>query len=243
MLGKLCGIDEAGRGPIAGDLVMAGCILNAEVEGLNDSKKLSEKKREALFELIVPNSEFHIVKFSAQEIDDNGISVCLKRGLIEIIATLKCEEYLFDGNTAFGVQNLPTMIKADGKVAEVSAASILAKVTHDRDILQEALKYPEYQFEKHKGYGTKLHVEMIKKHGYCPIHRRSYKLKALQGTLFQPAAFRANPAILFINSSTFCEDDTLFFSSSIKYFFVLSSAILKVESTHSAFRDTFSSFL
>jgi ribonuclease HII len=178
--GKLCGIDEAGRGPIAGDLVMAGCILHLHVEGLNDSKKLSEKKREALYEMIVKNSTYHIVSISPKDIDDFGISACLKKGLIEIMTNLKCEEYLFDGNTNFGVTGLPTMIKADGKIAEVSAASILAKVTHDRDILKEAKLYPEYQFEKHKGYGTKLHVEMIKKHGYCKIHRRSYKLKALE---------------------------------------------------------------
>ena len=183
-MSRLCGIDEAGRGPIAGDLVMAGCILNVAVDGLNDSKKLSEKKRESLYELIVPSADFHIVKFSAQDIDKNGISICLARGLREIVSTLDADEYLFDGNTTFGVEGLETMVKADGKVAEVSAASILAKVTHDRDILKEAKKYPEYQFEKHKGYGTKLHVAMIKKHGYCPIHRRSYKLKALEATLF-----------------------------------------------------------
>ena len=183
-MSRLCGIEEAGRGPIAGDLVMAGCILNVAVDGLNDSKKLSEKKRESLYELIVPNAEFHIVKFSAQEIDENGISLCLASGLREIMSTLDADEYLFDGNTTFGVEGLETMVKADGKVAEVSAASILAKVTHDRDILKEAKKYPQYQFEKHKGYGTKLHVEMIKKYGYCPIHRRSYKLKALEATLF-----------------------------------------------------------
>lgn len=184
MLGKLCGIDEAGRGPIAGDLVMAGCILNAEVEGLNDSKKLTEKKREALYDKIILASSYHVVKFSPKQIDDDGISKCLASGLREIMENLKCENYLFDGNTTFGVDDLETMVKADGKVAEVSAASILAKVTHDRDILKEAKKYPEYQFEKHKGYGTALHVEMIKKYGYCPIHRRTYKLKALQSTLF-----------------------------------------------------------
>ena len=184
MLGTLCGIDEAGRGPIAGDLVMAGCILHQEIKGLNDSKKLTEKKRETLFEQIIENSNYHIVKFSAKEIDDNGISNCLKHGLENIMFNLQTDEYLFDGNTTFGVKGLNTMIKADGKIPEVSAASILAKVTHDRDILQEAKKYPEYFFEKHKGYGTKLHVEMIKKYGYCEIHRRSYKLKALETTLF-----------------------------------------------------------
>jgi len=184
MLGKLCGIDEAGRGPIAGDLVMAGCVLHEEIAGLNDSKKLSEKKREILYAQIIQKSIYHVVRISPQEIDERGISACLKRGLEEILENINADEFLFDGNSNFGVIGLPTMIKADGKVAEVSAASILAKVTHDRDILKEAKKYPEYQFEKHKGYGTKLHVEMIKKYGYCPIHRRSYKLKALQNTLF-----------------------------------------------------------
>ena len=180
----LCGIDEAGRGPIAGDLVIAGCILTGEVLGLNDSKKLSEKKRESLFEKIILNSKYHVVKFSPKQIDEEGISKCLATGLREIMKSLKCNEYLFDGNTTFGVNGLNTMVKADGKIAEVSAASIIAKVTHDRDILKESLKYPEYHFEKHKGYGTKLHVEMIKKYGYCKIHRRSYKLKALEATLF-----------------------------------------------------------
>lgn len=181
---KLCGIDEAGRGPIAGDLVIAGCILTGKVLGLNDSKKLSEKKREALFELIIQDASYHVVKFSAKYIDEEGISKCLANGLREIMKYLEADSYLFDGNTTFGVSGLETMVKADGKVAEVSAASILAKVTHDRDILIEAKKYPLYHFEKHKGYGTKLHIEMIKKHGYCDIHRRSYKLKALEPTLF-----------------------------------------------------------
>jgi len=180
----LCGIDEAGRGPIAGDLVMAGCILHKDIDGLNDSKKLTAKKREFLYELIVQNSDFYVFKATPKEIDDDGISICLQRGLKEIMNSLKCENYLFDGNTSFGIGGLETMIKADGKIPEVSAASIIAKVTHDRDILEEAKKYPEYQFEKHKGYGTKLHVEMIKQYGYCEIHRRSYKLKALEATLF-----------------------------------------------------------
>jgi len=176
----LCGIDEAGRGPCAGDLVMAGCILTSDVNGLNDSKKLSEKKREALFEEIVKNSVYHIVKFSPKEIDDIGISKCLESGLKEILNTLDADEYLFDGNSTFGVDGLSTMIKADGKIAEVSAASILAKVTHDRDILELAKKYPEWEFESHKGYGTKKHIELIKKYGYSPIHRMSYKIKELR---------------------------------------------------------------
>ncbi len=184
MNGRLCGIDEAGRGPIAGDLVIAGCILNSHIDGLNDSKKLSEKKREALYSEIIIDSHYHIVTFSPKQVDDDGISKCLAYGLKEIMKNLLCEEYLFDGNTSFGVKGLQTMVKADGKIAEVSAASILAKVTHDRNIIKDAKKYPVYEFEKHKGYGTARHVEMIKKHGYCEIHRRSYKLKALEVTLF-----------------------------------------------------------
>ena len=181
---KLCGIDEAGRGPIAGDLVVAGCILHSDIDGLNDSKKLTSKKRELLFEEIIKLSTYHIVKFSPKQVDADGISLCLKKALTEILDTLDAESYLFDGNTTFGVKGLETMIKADGKVAQVSAASILAKVTHDRDILEEAKLYPKYEFEKHKGYGTKRHIELIKKYGYCDIHRRSYKIKALEATLF-----------------------------------------------------------
>jgi ribonuclease HII len=95
----LCGIDEAGRGPIAGDLVIPGCILTGEVLGLNDSKKLSEKKREALFELIIRNASYHVVKFSAKCIDEEGISKCLANGLREIMKNLDADNYLFDGNT------------------------------------------------------------------------------------------------------------------------------------------------
>jgi len=182
----LCGIDEAGRGPIAGDLVVAGCVFlaNTKIAGLNDSKKISEKCRYELFEEIQPNSKNHIVVISPQDVDEFGISKCMTKALLEIKEHLNADSYLFDGNTTFGVAGLDTMVKADGKIAEVSAASILAKVTHDRNIIRDAKVYPEYGFEKHKGYGTKLHVEMIKEFGYCPIHRRSFKLKALQGTLF-----------------------------------------------------------
>ena len=177
----LCGIDEAGRGPIAGDLVVAGVILKKEIKGLADSKQLSAKKREQLFDLIVENTTYHIVKHSAQLIDELGLSQCMRNSLEEIVATLRADKYLFDGNTSFGVAGLETMIKADTKVAEVSAASILAKVTRDRSMVEMAKLYPQYDFEKHKGYITKLHVEKIKEFGYCKIHRKSYKVKALEG--------------------------------------------------------------
>ena len=180
----LCGIDEAGRGCIAGSLVVAGVILNEEIEGLNDSKKLSEKKREKLFPLIIENSQYHIVSFSAQEVDDLGLSKCIHNALKEIMQTLETKNFLFDGNSNFGVEGLPTQIKADADVIEVGAASILAKVTRDREIIKFSKIYPQYGFEKHKGYGTAAHVASIKEFGYCPIHRRSFKLKALQKTLF-----------------------------------------------------------
>ncbi len=173
---SLCGIDEAGRGPIAGDLVVAGCILLKDVDGLDDSKKLTPKKREKLFELIKQNSNYHIVKKSPKEIDTKGLSICIKESLEEIMEVLEADEYLFDGNSTFGVKNLKTMIKADSKVKEVSAASILAKVTRDRDMTELSKLYPDYNFAKHKGYITKEHIELIKKYGYCDIHRRSYKL-------------------------------------------------------------------
>lgn len=183
---SLCGIDEAGRGCIAGDLVVAGCVLGegVAISGLDDSKKITPKRREALYEEIVAKAAYHIVVFSALDVDTIGISECMRAALKEIQTQLKAEHYLFDGNTTFGVGNLETMVKADGSVKEVSAASILAKVTHDRNILQDALRYPHYGFEKHKGYGTKEHIAMIQKYGYTPSHRRSFRLKALEPTLF-----------------------------------------------------------
>ncbi len=175
----LCGIDEAGRGPLAGSLVIAGVVLKNPIEGLMDSKKLTEKRREALYPLVIENSAYHIVSFSAQEVDSMGISKCLHLGLQSIQKHLPEVEYLFDGNSTFGVENITTMIKADSKVAEVSAASILAKVTHDREMIEMAKKYPEYGFEKHKGYGTKSHIEALLKYDRCEMHRKTFRVKGL----------------------------------------------------------------
>ncbi|MBD3789700.1 MAG: ribonuclease HII [Campylobacterales bacterium] len=181
----LCGIDEAGRGPLAGSLVMAGVVLRQPIEGLMDSKKLSEVKREALFDLILERSHYHIVSFSSCQVDEWGISKCLQNGLQSIQEALEGCEYLFDGNSPFGVKNIQTMIKADDKVPEVSAASILAKVTRDREMITLSKIYPHYGFEKHKGYGTKAHVEALMSYGRCPIHRQTFKIKELdQPTLF-----------------------------------------------------------
>jgi len=181
---KLCGIDEAGRGPLAGPLVMAGVILNSPIAGLNDSKKLSEKKRETLFELILTNSQYKIVRFSAKTIDEIGLSACLKSGLEEILASLDADDFLFDGNSKYGVSGLRTLVKADALIPEVSAASILAKVSRDREMKEIDALYPNYGFADHKGYGTYAHVQAIKTHGHCDIHRKSFKLKSLQPSLF-----------------------------------------------------------
>ncbi len=179
---QLCGIDEAGRGPLAGPLVMAGVILTDQVEGLMDSKKLSEKKREMLYPQIIDASRYHIVVFTHAQIDEQGISYCLHEGLEQIKASLPDAYYLFDGNSTFGVEYIETMIKADAKIPEVSAASILAKVTRDRMMKDYALDYPEYGFEKHKGYGTAAHVEAMRKYGRCIIHRHTFRVKALDET-------------------------------------------------------------
>lgn len=175
----LCGIDEAGRGPLAGSLVISGVVLARKMEGLADSKKLSEKKREYLYEQIIANAKYHIVSFDAPQIDELGISECLRRGLEEIKNTLDGCEYLFDGNCTFGVNNISTMIKADTCVAEVSAASILAKVTRDRDINSADMLYPEYGFLSNKGYGTARHIKAILEFGKTPIHRQSFRVKGL----------------------------------------------------------------
>lgn len=176
----LCGIDEAGRGPIAGPLVVAGVVLKKEIAGLNDSKVLSEKKRETLYDIIIENSYYHIVFTSNEQIDEKGLSYCLKSSIQEIMNTINAKEYLMDGNTAFGISNLNFKIKADATIKEVSAASILAKVSRDRFMVSIAPDFPEYEFIKHKGYGTKTHVERIKEFGYSSIHRKSFKLKALE---------------------------------------------------------------
>ena len=181
---NLCGIDEAGRGPLAGPMVVAGVILEKDILGLNDSKVLSEKKREKLFDEIKEKSKYHIVFKSAKEIDDFGISFCLKSSILEIMEQLQefSNNFLMDGNTNFGIENLQKEIKADAKYAQVSAASILAKVSRDRFMNEISSKYPNYNFQKHKGYGTKAHIEVIREFGRSDIHRFSFKLKALGET-------------------------------------------------------------
>jgi len=175
----LCGIDEAGRGPWAGPMSIAGVKLHKDIAELNDSKKLSEKKRELLYDIIVKNSSYHIVSIDNNTIDKLGLSACLKNAIEEIINNIDASSYLMDGNTSFGIENLEHKIKADATISEVSAASILAKVTRDRYMIEISKDYPKYDFHKHKGYGTKAHKEAILEYGFCPIHRRSYNIKGI----------------------------------------------------------------
>ena len=175
---EICGIDESGRGPIAGPLVIVGCSLFKDIKGLKDSKKLSPKKREELYEEIIDNSIYHIEIIFPEMIDKKGLSYSIKYGLEKVIENIKAKRYLFDGNTNFGIKKIEPIIKGDEKIKEISAASILAKVRRDKFMTYIDIAYP-YSFKKHKGYATKEHIEEIKKYGLSSIHRKSYKLKNL----------------------------------------------------------------
>ena len=167
-LGKkvIAGLDEAGRGPMAGPLVVAMVILNPKkkIEGLNDSKQLSEKKREALYKEIYANAKEVVVDI----ISKKGMLNCLKK------AKSKIDFVLTDAMPLGDEYDHEAIIKGDAKSATIAAASIIAKVTRDHLMYDYAKLYPEYHFEKHKGYVTKLHLEMIEKYGICEIHRKSF---------------------------------------------------------------------
>ncbi|MDR1452132.1 MAG: ribonuclease HII [Helicobacteraceae bacterium] len=171
----LCGIDEAGRGCLAGPMAIAGVVLKSPIEGLEDSKKLTPKRRFELAAIIKANALFHIALFSAGEIDENGLSGCLRSGLRQIKAAIKADRYLYDGVCAYGVDGIDVLAKADASVKEVAAASILAKTAKDAALLKLAERYTQYGFEKHQGYGVKAHLAAINKYGLTPFHRRSFK--------------------------------------------------------------------
>lgn len=181
----VCGVDEAGRGPLAGPVYAAAVVLKKgqTIEGVNDSKKLSEKKREELFDKIVSEcSALSVGTASEREIDEINILqatfLAMKRAVDGL--SIKPDIALVDGNQTPPLDcAVKTVIKGDAKSESIAAASIIAKVSRDRYMKEMAAKYPEYQFEKHKGYGTKLHYEMIEKYGICEIHRKSFLKKVL----------------------------------------------------------------
>lgn len=176
----ICGVDEAGRGPLSGPVVAAACILPAGlyIDGLNDSKKLTEKKREKLYEEIVKNAVSYAIGMATPaEIDEINILNATMLAMHRAIDNLKIKPdfALVDGNVIRGY-DIPavSIVKGDSISCSISAASILAKVTRDRLCMEDALKYPQYHFEKHKGYSTKEHMDILRKIGPCEIHRKSF---------------------------------------------------------------------
>ncbi len=180
--GYMAGADEAGRGPLAGPVVAAAVIFPKEcvIEGINDSKKLTEKKREQLYEEIITNSIYSVGIVDAQEIDATNILIAARKAFHIAAAGLSIVPNFF--YTDFITKlDLPSpyeaIVKGDAKVYSIAAASIVAKVTRDRMMRDYALQYPEYGFEKHKGYGTKLHYQALKEFGPSPIHRKTFLKK------------------------------------------------------------------
>ena len=182
----VCGVDEAGRGPLCGPVVAAAVILNKDemIEGVNDSKKLSEKKRENLYDIISKKALAVGVGISDVDIiEDINILNATKLAMKQAINNLKINPdfVLIDGNQMIDIDiDAQTVVSGDAKSESIAAASIIAKVTRDRLLKDYDKKYPEYGFAKHKGYGTKAHIEAIKKYGLTPIHRKSFCSKFIK---------------------------------------------------------------
>ena len=179
----ICGVDEAGRGPLAGPVYAAAVILprDAVIDGLNDSKKLTEKKREELFDVITERAlSCGIASATVEEIEELNILNATFLAMNRAIAKLDPapELALIDGNRRTGIAKPSRcIVKGDSRCADIAAASILAKVSRDRYMLTLAEKYPQYHFEQHKGYGTKLHYEALREYGPSPEHRPSFLRK------------------------------------------------------------------
>lgn len=182
----LCGVDEAGRGPLAGDVYAAAVIFDegVSIDGLNDSKKLSEKKREALFDEIIEKAKAYCITTSTvEEIERINILQAAMLAMKRAVEGLSIvpDMVIIDGNRLPDLTcPAQAVVKGDSLSACIAAASILAKVSRDRYMKKLAEEYPQYQFEKHKGYGTKLHNEMILKYGPSPVHRMSFLKKLLK---------------------------------------------------------------
>lgn len=182
---NICGVDEAGRGPLAGPVCAAAVILkpNDIIEGVNDSKKLTEKKREMLYDIIKERAVSYSIAFATvEEIEElnilNATMLAMKRAVEGL--SIPADYAIIDGNKTPELQ-IPCnyIVKGDAKSMSIASASILAKVTRDRLLLEYAEQYPQYQFEKHKGYGTKAHREALLEYGPCPVHRNSFLKKIL----------------------------------------------------------------
>ena len=177
----ICGIDEAGRGPLAGPVVVAGVIMpkDSMIEGVNDSKKVSEKKREKLYDVILEEAISYSVAVIGQDvIDEINILNATKQGVTTVVEELavKPNLILVDALTHINTKGIPydSIIKGDAKCYNIAAASIIAKVTRDRIMREWDEIYPQYGFINHKGYGTAKHIEALKEYGPCPIHRKTF---------------------------------------------------------------------
>ena len=182
----VCGVDESGRGPLAGRVSAAAVVMphGLIIDGVNDSKKLTEKKREALFDKITESAlNYSIAWADEKEIDNINILQATYLAMKQAVGSLKIKPdmILVDGNRLpdFGIP-AEAIVKGDSLSHSIACASILAKVSRDRYICKEAKKYPEYLFETHKGYGTKVHIEALKKYGPSPIHRKTFLKKILR---------------------------------------------------------------
>lgn len=178
---KICGIDEAGRGPLAGPVVVAGVIMpeDSMIEGINDSKKVTEKRREKLYDIIKEEAiSYSIAVINHNVIDEINILNATKQGVTEVVDGLnvKPDLIIVDALNHINTRGIPyePIVKGDAKCYNIAAASILAKVTRDRIMRQWDEIYPQYGFSSHKGYGTAKHISAIKEYGLCPIHRRTF---------------------------------------------------------------------
>lgn len=188
----ICGIDEAGRGCLCGSMFIAGVACDEQKSlwlkeiGVKDSKKLSKTRRFELAKIILQDGDIktHIVKKTPQEIDSKGLSVCLKEAIDEIVRDLLsfATTFYMDGNTLFGLSGgsgytLEAIVKGDDKVVQISAASILAKVSKDNEMIEIDKTYPKYDFKNNAGYGTPKHLQAIANFGQTPFHRKTFVVK------------------------------------------------------------------
>ena len=176
----IAGVDEAGRGPLAGPVVVAACILPPflRIDGINDSKKLSEKKRNELYKIIIKNAlAYNVVFISVEDVDTLNIYQATKKGMLEAIRGLKIKpDHCLIDAMPLGELEVPhtSIIHGDARCASIAAASIIAKVVRDEYMEKMDIKYPNYGFKKHKGYGTKQHLEALEANGPTPIHRKTF---------------------------------------------------------------------